>query len=176
MALILGAGDAFHLIPRILSLHGGGKRNYRAALGYGKLAASITGTMFYLFLWSIGRSRYPALGWERYDIPVLVLAAGRIVLCLLPQNRWAAEAPPRRWRLYRNMPFFVLSLIVAAAYAFAAYHTPDALSLVWLAVLVSFACYTPVVLFSDKCPKLGMLMLPKSCAYAAIVLFGFELT
>jgi hypothetical protein len=176
MALILGAGDAFHLVPRILFHHSGGRRDYRAALGYGKLVASITMTLFYLLLWSIGRSRYPALAWGRYDIPVLVLAIGRIVFCLLPQNRWAAEAPPRRWSLYRNMPFFGLGFIVAAAYGFAAYHTGDVLSFVWLAVAVSFACYIPVVLFGDKHPKLGMLMLPKSCAYAAIVLMGFGLT
>jgi hypothetical protein len=176
MALILGAGDAFHLVPRILSHHGGGRRNYGAALGYGKLIASITMTVFYLFLWSIGRSHYPALAWGRYDIPVLVLAGGRIVLCLLPQNRWASEAPPRRWSLYRNIPFFGLGLILAAAYAFAACRERDALSFVWLAVAASFACYVPVVLFGGKHPELGMLMLPKSCAYAAIVLMGFGLT
>jgi hypothetical protein len=173
MALVLGSGDAFHLVPRILSHHGGGNR---AALGYGKLAASISMTVFYLILWSIGRSRYPGLAWGRYDIPVLVLAVGRIALCLLPHNRWTAEAPPRRWSLYRNIPFFGLGFIVTAAYAFAAYHTRDALSFVWLAAAVSFACYIPVVLFGDKHPKLGMLMLPKSCAYAAIVLMGFALT
>ena len=49
------------------------------------------------------------------------------------------------------------------------------LSFLWIAILISFACYMPVVLFSGRNPKVGMLMLPKSCAYAAIVLMGFSL-
>ena len=39
MAVLLGAGDAFHLVPRILSMITTG--NYEVALGIGKLVTSI---------------------------------------------------------------------------------------------------------------------------------------
>jgi hypothetical protein len=39
----------------------------------------------------------------------------------------------------------------------------------WLAVALSFAFYIPVVVGANKKPELGMLMLPKSCAYVWIV-------
>jgi hypothetical protein len=52
---------------------------------------------------------------------------------------------------------------------------PEAVRFMWLAVLLSFAFYLPVVLWSRKVPKLGMLMLPKTCAYVWIVLMGFGL-
>ncbi|HPF18680.1 MAG TPA: hypothetical protein PLY08_03755 [Bacillota bacterium] len=35
----------------------------------------------------------------------------------------------------------------------------------WLAILLSFAFYLPVVLWSNRYPKIGMLMLPKTCTY-----------
>ena len=35
----------------------------------------------------------------------------------------------------------------------------------WLAILLSFAFYLPVVLWSNQNPKVGILMLPKTCAY-----------
>lgn len=35
----------------------------------------------------------------------------------------------------------------------------------WLAIALSFAFYLPVVLWSNRQPKAGMLMLPKTCAY-----------
>lgn len=44
----------------------------------------------------------------------------------------------------------------------------------WLAVVISFACYIPVVLFADIVPMVGMLMIPKTCAYVWIVLIGYK--
>ena len=42
-----------------------------------------------------------------------------------------------------------------------------------LAVVVSCCCYIPVVLFADTVPAVGMLMIPKTCAYVWAVLIGF---
>ena len=35
-------------------------------------------------------------------------------------------------------------------------------------ILVSFACYIPVILFVQQAPAIGMLMIPKTMAYVAI--------
>jgi hypothetical protein len=40
-----------------------------------------------------------------------------------------------------------------------------------IAIAVSFLFYVPVVLFARKNPKLGMLMLPKSCAYIVLAVW-----
>lgn len=48
MTLLLGCGDAFHLIPRVLNYWTQG--DYTAALGIGKLVTSITMTLFYLLM------------------------------------------------------------------------------------------------------------------------------
>jgi hypothetical protein len=45
-ALILGCGDAFHLIPRVTNYFS--DRDLTAALGMGKLITSISMTVFYL--------------------------------------------------------------------------------------------------------------------------------
>ena len=44
----------------------------------------------------------------------------------------------------------------------------------WLAVVISFGCYIPVVLFADTIPPVGMLMIPKTCAYVWVVLIGYR--
>lgn len=56
-----------------------------------------------------------------------------------------------------------------------AFRSDGAFSFMWLAILISFGCYLPVTLFAQKYPKLGMLMLPKTCAYIWIVCMGFSL-
>lgn len=49
-----------------------------------------------------------------------------------------------------------------------------AFSNLWLAVVISFGCYIPVVLFADAVPMVGMLMIPKTCAYVWVVLIGYK--
>ncbi len=175
MALILGVGDAFHLVPRIMAMWDSKPRDYTVALGIGKLLASVTMTVFYLILWGVGMMHYADIISVHMTSVVFTLAALRIVLCLFPQNGWISETPSLKWAIWRNIPFFSLGMIVMTLFAAGSFTKGGELSVLWLAILISFACYLPVVLLARRTPGIGMLMLPKSCAYAAIVLMGFSL-
>ena len=43
------------------------------------------------------------------------------------------------------------------------------------AILISFGCYLPVTLLSKKYPKVGLLMIPKTCAYSWMFVMGLQL-
>ena len=58
MAILLGFGDAFHLIPRAFALWTTGLENHAFSLGMGKLITSITMTIFYVILYHVWRMRY----------------------------------------------------------------------------------------------------------------------
>ena len=175
MTFTLGVGDSFHLIPRIYAMTDRKEHDHTVSLGSGKFITSITMTLFYLFLWEIGKSYY-AFNAHRYlSVIVYGLALLRVLLCMLPQNGWTDKNPPLKWSIIRNIPFFALGMTVMMFYKTESLIHGGSLSFLWLAILVSFACYVPVVLFSYKNPKVGILMLPKSCAYVAIVLMGFSL-
>ena len=105
MAVILGAGDSFHLIPRAVALCTTGLEHYTQALGIGKLVTSITMTIFYILLYHIWRMRYHVTGKNILTAAVYFLAALRIVLCLMPQNQWTSANAPLQWGIYRNLPF-----------------------------------------------------------------------
>lgn len=85
MAVILGCGDAFHLVPRAWALCTDGLAAHAAALGAGKFITSITMTIFYVILYHIGKRRY-GLHSRALTGAVYTLAAARIGLCLFPQN------------------------------------------------------------------------------------------
>jgi hypothetical protein len=174
LALVLAIGDAFHLIPRIRAMWCTKPTNHLIALGLGKMISSITMTLFYLGLWHIGIVFYEK-ELHALTAVVLLLAVIRIILCLLPQNKWTSEETSTRWPLWRNLPFFLLGLAVMALFAVGATEKTGGVESLWLAVFVTFTCYMPVVLFSNRYPKVGMLMIPKSCAYIAIILMGFSL-
>ena len=44
----------------------------------------------------------------------------------------------------------------------------------WLTIVLSFGFYIPVVLWADVNPLIGMLMIPKTCAYVWTVLIGYN--
>ncbi len=176
MALILGIGDACHLIPRIYAVWDAKTSGHTALLGIGKLIVSITMTVFYLLLWNVGAAYYADIIPAFLTPVVFTLAALRIVLCLFPQNRWTSNSPPLTWAVWRNLPFFLMGLFVTVLFAIGSFTGDKTFSYLWVAVFMSFLFYAPVVLFSGRNSKVGMLMLPKSCAYAAIVLIGFSLS
>lgn len=175
MAVTLGCGDAFHLIPRAVALGTTGLENYTAALGIGKLITSITMTIFYVLLYGVWRSRYEVTGRTGLTAAVWVLALVRIALCLMPQNAWTSAAAPLAWGIYRNIPFAILGGVIVVLFYHSARERQDrAFRHLWLTVVLSFACYIPVVLFADAVPMVGMLMVPKTCAYIWTVLIGYQ--
>ena len=112
MAVVLGAGDAFHLIPRALALCTTGLDSYTVALGAGKWITSITMTVFYVLLYYVWRYRYRIQGQKTLTAAVYALAGVRILLCMMPQNDWLSAAAPLAWGVYRNIPFALLGAVI----------------------------------------------------------------
>ena len=67
MAVVLGAGDAFHLVPRAIALCTTGLDHYTTALGIGKWITSITMTVFYVLLYFVWRKRYAIRQHKRLE-------------------------------------------------------------------------------------------------------------
>lgn len=174
MAVTLGAGDAFHLVPRAVALCTTGLENYTTALGIGKFITSITMTLFYVILYYVWRLRYEVQGRTGLTAAVYILAGIRIVLCLFPQNGWTQADALLSWGIYRNIPFALLGLmIIVLFYRMAKEKNDRSFRFMWLTIVLSFAFYIPVVLFADAVPAVGMLMIPKTCAYVWTVAIGY---
>mgnify|MGYP005944874253 FL=1 len=174
MAVVLGAGDSFHLVPRALALCTTGLENYVVPLGLGKWITSVTMTVFYVLLYYVWRKRYQVKGQKSVTLAVYLLSAARVVLCMMPQNRWLDAQSPLSWGIYRNIPFALLGLlIIVLFYQSAKKHNDRSFGWMWLTIVLSFGFYIPVVLWADTIPMIGMLMIPKTCAYVWTVLIGF---
>lgn len=175
MAVVLGAGDSFHLVPRALALCTTGLENYTVPLGLGKWITSITMTIFYVILYYVWRQRYQIKGRNGITAAVYILAGLRIILCMMPQNEWLSTSAPLSWGIWRNIPFALLGLlIIVLFYRSAGERNDRAFRWMWLTIVLSFGFYIPVVLWADAMPMVGMLMIPKTCAYVWTVLIGYQ--
>lgn len=175
MAVTLGCGDAFHLVPRALALCTTGLESYTVWLGAGKWITSVTMTVFYVILYYVWRIRYKIKGASGVTTAVFALAAIRIALCFFPQNDWLSADAPLSWGIYRNIPFAFLGLlIIVLFFQSARKHDDKEYRFMWLTIVLSFAFYIPVVLWADTYPLIGFLMMPKTCAYVWTVLIGYR--
>ena len=176
MAVLLGAGDSFHLVPRCYALWTSGLETNAGALGIGKFITSITMTIFYLILYYIWRERYQVKGQKWLTAAMWILSVLRIALCLLPQNQWLVYRQPLLFGILRNIPFAIMGIIIIIIFEKEVKRANDhVFRFMPLAVALSFGFYLPVVLFSGIAPAVGILMIPKTLAYVWVVLMGWKL-
>ena len=166
-ALILGGGDAFHLVPRVVRYFSDG--DLTAALGMGKLVTSLTMTVFYLLMYDIWLGYYRERENKKLTAAVWALLGLRTALCLFPQNGWLTNDSPMAWGIIRNLPFTALGVLIVVLY-FRKRGADRRFRFIWLLVTLSFLFYLPVAVGAGALPMLGMLMLPKTVCYILLLL------
>lgn len=169
--IILGLGDAFHLIPRAIGLYTKTLDNPSATLalylGVGKLVTSITMTVFYVLLYLFIYKRINKARNIYIDLVVTLLFIARIILLCYPQNQWTTNGNDLYWGIYRNIPFVLLGALVVFL-LFKYFRKEKYLSTMWIAVILSFIFYLLVVLLAGTYSWVGMMMLPKTICYFVI--------
>ena len=164
--LILGFGDAFHLVPRVLNYFVTG--DFTMWLGLGKLITSVTMTLFYLLVYRIWLKVYGEPEDRKLSMALYLLAVVRIILCLMPQNRWLQNESSVLWGVLRNIPFVALGCVVVALF-YSRRNAEPCFRQAWLLIALSFLFYIPVAVAASLVPMLGMLMLPKTVCYILLI-------
>lgn len=166
-ALILGCGDAFHLIPRVINHFSATEPT--AALGIGKLVTSVTMTVFYVLLYYVWLGYFDEKNNKGVTALVWISAAIRVALCAFPQNGWLENGSDLTWGILRNVPFVILGAAICLLY-FRTRNDSRRFRPVWIYILLSFLFYIPVTVGAGAVPLLGMLMLPKTVCYILLIL------
>ncbi len=178
---LLALGDTGHVGFRVLAYAMGDLASTISVggldlglVGLGALATATTVTGFYVFVLLIWQKRFQKPpGWCGYTL--LAAAVVRLVLMAFPANEWNNTVPPQPWSLYRNLPLMLQGLGVAYLILRDARAAQDrTFTWVGISILVSYGFYTPVILFVQQTPMVGMLMIPKTLAYVAIALLAYR--
>ncbi len=170
LTLTLCGGDAFHLVPRIIRAAKGSNEKIKRQLGIGLQVSSITMTAFYILLLYIWKLTFPELTAPiAVEAMIWISAIIRMVICVLPQNNWCSDEGNMKLSIIRNAVFAVTGIGVIILYAISGNAHDYHMGRMVAAIIISFGCYLPVTLFSKKAPKVGLLMIPKTCAYMWVI-------
>lgn len=161
MTMLLGLGDSFHLIPRIVAQATvDGFEVNAAGLFLGTRISAMTMSLFYLLFYYYIRREMKKTN-RTLDVLMPVLFLIRIVTVILSFNRAASMD------LISNGPFVLMGIIdIALLFRERANKNFGKL---YIFVFFSFLFYVPVVLFKNIYPTIGMLMMPKTVMYVLIV-------
>ena len=176
LTLVLGGGDAVHLVPRIIRAFRGDSPKVEWWSGLGLMISSITMTVFYVLLFYVWKAIFPQVIYPSF-LPVLIWVSSvvRIVLCLCPQNNWLRPEGNPAWGIYRNLPIALTGLCLVILFFLSGNTGGYGLWMMSVEIIISFACYFPVVLWAKKKPMVGMLMMPKTMAYIWMICMGLGL-
>jgi hypothetical protein len=171
---LLALGDSGHVGFRVIAYARGGLEANPDLVGIGALSTAFTVTLFYMLMVDIWRVRFKRkLGWAGWTL----LAAGlvRLVVMAFPQNQWQQITAPYDWSLLRNAFLVVQGLGVMALILRDAGRTQDR-TFRWIGYMIalSYTFYAPVILWVQWVPLLGMLMIPKTCAYVGVALIAYN--
>lgn len=112
MAIILGVGDSFHLLPKVIShlSYGGFDANVSSLL-WGKFITSITMTIFYVMFYRYYSAQSKDNDTNKRNI-IYALALIRIILTVLPQNNWGIAQENYMFGIYRNITFAIMGALL----------------------------------------------------------------
>lgn len=176
LTLTLCGGDAFHLIPRVVRAFRGSNEKIKKQLGIGLQVSSVTMTVFYILLLYIWKNTFIEIeSPAALKLIIWISALIRIVICFLPQNNWCADEGNMKLSVIRNSIFAITGICVMLLYIISGNTYDLHMTRMAAAIVVSFGCYLPVTLLSKKMPKIGLLMIPKTCAYIWMIVMGLQL-
>lgn len=175
--VLLATGDVGHVGFRVIAYATGdltASGGESTLVGLGALATAITVTFFYMVMVYIWSERFKApRSWVAYAL--LAVGLVRLVIMAFPQNQWNLVVPPQPWSLIRNIPLMVQGIGVMLLILRDATISRDRLfQWIGLCIALSYIFYTPVILFVQTMPMLGMLMIPKTLAYVAIAFLAYN--
>lgn len=172
MTLLLGFGDAFHLVPRAIKNIKGESPKVTWWMNLGLAVTSVTMTVFYIILFYIWKELNSNLTIPSI-VPILiwVTALARIIICLLPQNNWFQEGN-KTFSLCRNIIFAIMGAIEVILFLISGGTYGITMA---ICIFFSFLFYIPVTLFAKENPKIGMLMIPKTIMYIIMISLGLSM-
>ena len=176
LTLTLCGGDAFHLVPRIIRAARGSSEKIKRQMGIGLQISSITMTVFYIILMYVWKYTFPEFSAPAaVQAMIWISAIVRIAVCVLPQNNWCTDEGNLKLSVIRNGVFAITGIGVIILYALSGNAGGYHMTRMAAAILLSFGCYLPVTLFSKTKPMVGLLMIPKTCAYMWMIAMGLQL-
>ena len=175
LALILGFGDGIYLIPRIYSILTTGIEENLTLMGWGRMGSTIAITLFFLVLYDVYNERYSkktnlALNRTFYGLAII-----RIIISILPGNKWFQLNPVSTYALLRLIPLIAMGkLLLLIIYIHSKKYNDLHFKIVSIVTFISIIFMEPRAFISDGSTGIVIFTVIRTIALTIIVFIGYK--
>lgn len=177
LSFAVGIGDAFYLIPKVRQTIEGPGERITDLMIRGISVSSGMLTVLHIFLYYIWRVLYSEIASGMAVLPLCVIilwgaAAYRAGAGLLSLGNRYGRKYDRRWILHRTLPVVVTGVMLIILFLLPLGGGRGSMWHMSLAVLVVTGCSIPLSVWYEEVPAVGLLMIPRAAACAAMLIMG----
>ncbi len=168
--LILGVGEGFHIVPRILEIFSSDIGTYGPMMETGRFISSISIIFVYLLLFDFWRVYYRVTNIKKAKMTFMVFAVAGVVLSVILK-----DSTDTLLIVLRNIPLMFIGYFVILNFKKQAALAPEkGFKFLWLALLLSLVFTVAFELLSTDIEFLVILMMPKTLMFIWIVVMGYN--
>ena len=167
--LVLGVGEGFHILPRILEIFNNDIGTYGPMMETGRFISSISIILVYLLLFRFWKKYYKVTDNTNMEKILLLLGVIGVILSVIFK-----DSTDYSLIILRNLPIILIGYFVILGYKKQAAITSDkGFKYLWLAMLLSLVFTIAFELLSFNYEFLVILMMPKTLMFIWIVVMGY---
>ncbi|TJX13190.1 hypothetical protein E9840_10410 [Tissierella creatinini] len=173
-ALTLALGDGIYLLPRMYAILTTGIEENMNIIGWGRMGNSIMITILFLMIYDIYSFRYSKNKNIKLEKTLIGLAMIRVILCLLPWNKWFELEPSPLFALLRFIPLGIIGLfLIILIYYHSNKYEDKNFKLIMLATFIALLFAEPRMYFIEGSAVVIQSIL-RSMSFITIIIVGYK--
>lgn len=167
--LVLGIGESFHIVPRIMEIFSDDSNNFDTLIENGRFISSIAIIFFYLLLLWFLKLISNLSATKKLDNSIFALSIISIIISVILKNSIDTLSV-----MLRNLPMLLIGLLIVFNYRKALIASNDkSLRYFWLTILLTLVFTVSFELLSPVYPFFIILMMPKTLVYILFIYIGY---
>lgn len=173
-SLTLALADGIFLIPRMYALLTTGIEDNLKIIGWGRMGNAIIISILFLVLYDIYNLRYSKRKLETLNKTFFGLAITRIIICLLPGNKWFELTPSPTFALIRFIPLAVTGiLLIMVIYIHSKKYNDFNFKIISVATAIAIIFMEPYM-YSIEGARIIFFTLLRTLALLTIIFIGYK--
>ena len=175
LALSLSLADGIYIIPRMYAVLTTGIEDNLRVIGWGRMGNAIIITIFFLILYDAYNERFNKQNNKALNKTFFVLAIIRIILCVLPGNKWFELTPSSTYALIRFMPLAIMGLLLIIIMYIHSMKLRDTnFKLICISTFFSMLFIEPLIFFPESRTGILILTILRTISLTSIIFIDYK--
>jgi len=175
LAYILALADGIYILPRVYAILTTGFEASLHIMGWARIGNGIIITIFFLVVYDLYNIRFSKKKNKRLDKLIMGLGITRIILILLPFNKYFDLNPSAIFSLIRFIPLLLLGLLLALImFIHSRKHNDNNFLIISILTLIGIFTVDPYMYYITTTTIITIISVVRVLSMALIIVLGYK--